>query len=170
VAESLITLESNCNNASVECRFYFYKSVIVENDEVYSVSIYGDAGNISVDNNTSEYMYLYLSPCTDTNWPLSPDDIVAPFSRTNWKVSDSCWDLKCESASYTGTEYNIYIEVCETIYFEFAPYMAYDENGNQDRKIILAIENAGFSGSTKDKIQRENGLEKEISIKKEKIK
>lgn len=119
-----------------DCLFYFSRMVRVRNDETNMLPVYGDAGLLTVINNTLYALDLYISPCSDPEWG-SPCDYIPPGWEVTWKLSPGCWDVLGEDSQggYADATFNIL--VCDDAFFEIYDGLASVEAGTSGKPGII---------------------------------
>lgn len=80
--------------------FYFDHMMRVRDEETNILPLYCEAGQLTVTNNTSGDMHLYIAACSDPDWG-SPCDYIHAGGQVAWKLSPGCWDILLTSPGYS---------------------------------------------------------------------
>jgi len=93
--------------------FYFDHMMRVRDEETNILPLYCEAGQLTVTNNTSGDMHLYIAACSDPDWG-SPCDYIHAGSQVAWKLSPGCWDILLSRPGYSDITHTFgSITACE---------------------------------------------------------
>jgi len=144
-----------------DCLFYFSDMVRVRDGEQTVLSLYGDAGLLTVMNDTPYALDLYLVDCSSMDWG-SPCDHVPAGGQVTWKLSPGCWDVLGEAAGFADASASFNINVCDDSVFQIysARYSAgHAHEKASDAGIVRAALGSGDDVKMKDRAGLPQGNE-----------
>ena len=102
------------------CKLPFAREVRVEDKDSRTVTLYEDAGTVTVCNYTGFDLPLFLSPCDAPTWG-EPIDLIPPDVCAVWKVEVGCWDLKVGDDKELLLVEDIDVEACSIHSYNVTP-------------------------------------------------
>lgn len=139
-----------------DCLFYFSDMLRVRDDEKSVLPLYGDAGLLTVINDTPHALDLYLVACSSTDWG-TPCDHIPAGSQVTWKLSPGCWDVLGEAAGFGDARASFNINVCDDSVLEI--YSArYSAGGEKGKPADAATVRAALRSGGDVKIKERAGL------------
>ncbi|MFO7916037.1 MAG: hypothetical protein R6U43_10160 [Candidatus Krumholzibacteriales bacterium] len=121
--------------------FYFSHMVRIRDDETTILSLYCEAGQFVVTNNTYQALDFYLAACYEPDWG-SPSDYIPAGSQVAWKLAPGCWDVLLTAPGYTD------------IYRRFSNIIACEEYGITIYSSANALEEIENSNKNADNVCR----------------